>query len=87
MTHYKNCQSCNMPLKKDPEGGGTNADSTKSNMYCSYCYKNGHFTQPNITAPEMQQFVKGKMKEMGFPGFLTGFFTRAIPKLERWKNQ
>ena len=87
MTTYKNCQSCAMPLKKDPERGGSNADGTKSATYCSLCYHKGHFTQPDITATEMQQFVKGKMKEMGFPGFLAGFFTKGIPKLERWKNQ
>jgi len=23
---YKNCQSCGMPLKRDEQGGGTNAD-------------------------------------------------------------
>lgn len=82
---YKNCQSCGMPLKKDPNGGGTEKDGSKSKMYCSYCYQNGSFTQPNITVTEMQSFVKGKMKEMGFPGFLAGFFTKGIPKLERWK--
>ncbi len=87
MSTYKNCQSCSMPMKKDPTGGGTNADGTKSTMYCSYCYENGEFLQPNITAAEMQKFVKGKLKEMGFPGFIAGFFTRGIPKLERWKNQ
>jgi len=27
------------------------------------------------------------MKEMGFPGFLSGFFTKGIPKLERWRKQ
>ena len=26
------------------------------------------------------------LKEMAFPGFLAGFFTRRIPTLERWKN-
>jgi len=81
---YKNCQSCGMPLKKDPQHGGTNADGSKSNMYCSYCYKDDRFTQPNMTAPQMQEFVKGKMKEMGFPGFLAGMFTKGIPRLKRW---
>ena len=55
-------------------------------MYCSYCYENGDFTQPDITVDEMKALVKGKMKEMGFPGFLAGFFTKGIPKLERWKK-
>ncbi len=84
---YKNCQSCSMPLKKDPKGGGSNADGSNSQMYCSYCYENGNFKQPDITAEQMQVFVKGKMKEMGFPGFLAGFFAKGIPRLERWKNK
>lgn len=83
---YKNCQSCGMPMKKDPQGGGTNADGTKSAMYCSYCYQNGAFVGPNMTAEEMQVFVKGKLKEMGIPGFVAGFFTRGIPKLKRWQK-
>lgn len=85
--NYKNCQSCGMPLKKDPGLGGTNVDGSKSNMYCSKCYQNGQFTSPEIDTPEkMQTFVKGKLKEMHIPGFLAGFFTRGIPKLERWKK-
>jgi len=86
MKTYKNCQSCGMPLKKDTAGGGTNADGTKNLMYCSHCYKNGKFTSPDMTAGEMKTRVKEKLKEMGFPGFLTGFFTFNIPRLERWKN-
>ena len=76
-----------MPLKKDPKGGGTEKDGTISKMYCSYCYENGEFVgDKNMTAKEMQAFVKEKMKEMGFPGFLAKLFTMGIPKLERWKN-
>jgi hypothetical protein len=74
-------------LKKDPAAGGTNNDGSKSNMYCSYCFENGQFKQPDWTAVQMQEFVKGKMKEMGFPGFLASFFSMNIPRLERWKNK
>jgi len=73
-----------MPLKKSPNGGGTNADGTISKMYCAYCYEMGRFKQPDWTVSQMQAFVKGKMKEMGVPGFLTGFFTKGIPRLKRW---
>ncbi len=76
-----------MPLKKDEKGGGTNANGSKSKMYCSKCYENGKFTAPNMTVDEMKVLVKGKLKEFGFPGFLAGFFTKGIPKLERWKNK
>lgn len=84
-TIYKNCQSCGMPLKRDEKGGGTNADGSKSTMYCSHCYENGKYTLPDITVDEMKTRVKGKMKEMGF-GFMAGLFTRGIPKLERWRK-
>lgn len=83
---YKNCQSCAMPLKKSPQGGGTHADGSISTMYCAYCYEKGSFLQPTWAVTDMQDFVKNKMKEMGFPGFLAWFFTREIPKLKRWKH-
>ena len=75
-----------MPLKRDPEGGGTNADGSRSTMYCSKCYVDGAFKQPDISAGEMQELVKGKLKEMGFPGFVAGMFTKGIPRLERWRR-
>ena len=76
-----------MPLKKDPAGGGTETDGTKSLKYCGFCYQNGIFLSPEIDTPEkMQVFCVAKLKEMGFPGFVAKFFTRVIPKLERWKK-
>ncbi len=84
----KYCQSCGMPMKRDPEAGGTNADGSKNEMYCSYCYQSGKFTQPEITtAAQMQEFCVEKMKEMGFPRIIGRFFTRNVPKLERWKQK
>ena len=84
---YKNCQCCGMPLKRDENGGGTNMDGSKSQMYCSKCFKNGKFNNPDITVDEMKTLVKGKLKEFGFPGFIAGLFTRNIPKLERWSKK
>lgn len=83
---YKNCQSCGMPLKKSHNGGGTNADGSISTMYCDYCYEKGRFKQSDITAKEMQEIVKRKIKDIGFPGFLAGLFSKGMYKLERWKN-
>lgn len=74
-------------IKKDSKGGGTITDGTKSMMYCSHCFDEGKFLQPDITVAQMQEFVKNKLKEMKFPGFLASFFAKGIPKLERWKNQ
>lgn len=81
------CQSCGMPLKRDAQGGGTNADGSKSAVYCSHCYTGGQFTLPELTVDQMQARVKEKLKEYGFPGFLTGMFTSRIPKLKRWSGE
>jgi len=83
---FKRCQSCGMPLNKDPKEGGTNSDGTKNKMYCSYCFENGEFTQPDITLEEMENLVREKMKEMGMPGFIAKLLTRGTEKLERWKK-
>ena len=84
---YKKCQSCGMPLSKDKNGGGTEEDGSKSVIYCSHCYERGAFTLPDITMAQMQERVKGKLREVGIPGFMVGLFARNIPKLERWKQK
>ena len=38
------CQSCGMPLA-DVNDIGTNADGSRNEDYCKYCYENGQFTQ------------------------------------------
>ena len=83
---YKNCQSCGMPMRRDEKGGGTNADGSKSSMYCSHCYEGGQFKLAGITAGEMQQRVKGKLQGSGFPSLAAWIFTRNIPKLARWSR-
>ena len=83
---YTNCQSCGMPLKQDPKGGGTNADRSKNDRYCSYCYADGRFTQPDMTVDEMKAFVVEKMREMKIPRFIGRFFTRNLHTLERWQK-
>ena len=74
-------------MKKDPKGGGTEADDSRNSKFCSYCYEAGAFIQPEMTMDEMKILAKGKMTEMGFPKFLSGFFTKGIPNLERWKSK
>ena len=83
---YKNCQSCGMPMKQDPDGGGTNSDGSRNLKFCSFCFKDGAWVNPGMTLSEMKALVKEKLREMGFPGFMAGFFTMNMQKLERWKN-
>lgn len=75
-----------MPLKRDEKGGGTNADGSRSDVYCSHCYQRGQFVLPDLTVEQMQARVSEKLAEFGIPRFLHGFFTRGIPKLARWQT-
>ncbi len=86
-TSYKNCQSCGMPLKRDENGGGTNADGSKSKMYCSYCYEQGEFIYKGVNVDEFQEFCKKKMIEGGHSKLTSWLFTRGMKRLDRWKNQ
>lgn len=49
----KFCQSCGMPLTE--EILGTNADGSKNEEYCIYCFKDGAFTG-DFTMEEMAEF-------------------------------
>ena len=83
---YACCQSCGIPFGKDPQGGGTNADGSKSGMYCSYCYKEGAFVNPTLTADEMQAYASKKLQQYGIPALMANLLTKGIPNLERWKQ-
>ena len=81
----KNCQSCGMPLKNDTKGGGTNADGSTSEKYCSYCYVNGDFLyKGNVN--DFQEFCRVKMIESGHSKLMSWLFTRGMKRLDRWKN-
>lgn len=79
------CESCGMPLTKDPNGGGSEADESLSTKFCSICYENGAFRHPNVTVGEFQKHCVDALAEKGMPRIMAWAFTRGIPKLERWK--
>ncbi|MEY3386811.1 MAG: hypothetical protein RIR53_1622 [Bacteroidota bacterium] len=88
MSTFKYCQSCGFPLKKDRQGGGTEADGTKSEKFCSMCYQGGVFLTPTFidTPAKMQMFCIEQMKKSGYNGFVAWLATRSIPRLERWRR-
>ena len=59
--NQKFCQSCAMPMTE--ELFGTNADGSKNEDYCMYCFKDGEFTS-DMTMEEMIAFCSEKMVEV-----------------------
>ena len=87
----KFCQSCGMPLT--PEILGTNADGSKNEDYCMYCFREGKFLQ-DCTMTEMiehcAQFVDEVNK--GLPKRITkeeyiGMMKTYFPRLKRWRKE
>ena len=56
----KFCQSCGMPLTDNILG--TNADGSKNDEYCIYCYKDGAFTG-DFTMEEMVEYCSMFVEE------------------------
>ncbi len=83
----KRCQSCGMPLSKDPMRGGSEADGALSTMYCSFCYDKGAFLHPDFNVAEMQDFCIAQLTSKGMPKVMAWLLTRDIPKLARWRGQ
>lgn len=80
----KRCQSCGMPMNKDPEGGGSEADGSRSQVYCSICYADGTFRHPDVSVEEFQAYCVDALAAKGMPRIMAWVFTRGIPKLDRW---
>lgn len=79
------CQSCGMPMQK-PVDFGTNANGTKNQDYCTYCFQNGKFTEPNITLGQMIDKVASIMAmQMKIPEAQAKAKVKSfIPRLKRW---
>lgn len=80
------CQSCGMPMKEEKDFG-KNLDSKKNLEYCVHCYKNGKFTNENLTMKEqinknIQFGIKMGMGEQTAKELAEN----KIPKLKRWKK-
>ena len=81
------CQSCGMPLTGN-EVLGTEANGAKSAEYCTYCYQNGAFVQPNMSMEQMVEvcvpfMVQGGMEKAA----ATKLMQESLPRLLRWQGK
>ncbi len=84
MENKKFCQSCSMPLDQ-PELIGTERDGSKSKEYCTYCYQNGTFRNPNMTLNEMKKLVKEQMEKRKMDASIINRAVNSLPNLKRWR--
>ena len=89
MENKTRCQSCGMPLSKEFGNFGTEKNGLNNSEYCSFCYQNGDFVNPNQSLEEVIQSSIENMtsSELNIPlEKATELANSFIPTLERWKN-
>ncbi len=80
------CQSCGMPLT---DGFfGTNKAGSETTEYCKFCFQDGAFLQPEITAQDMiQMSVDNMTQDLSFDQAKAEQLAKTtIPNLKRWKS-
>lgn len=80
------CQSCAMPMES-MDLHGTNADGSKNQDYCHYCYKDGKFTKDETMEEMIETCVPFVSKGNPWPDEDTArnAMRELFPQLKRWK--
>lgn len=81
------CQSCSMPLSQS-DLKGTEADGSKSEKYCAYCYQHEAFVDPDMTlTPMIDVSAQGWVDQD--PNLTVkqakARLAQILPHLERWR--
>lgn len=78
------CQSCGMPLAQENQFG-TDKDNKLEQEYCIHCYKDGVFTNPDLTLEEMIDICVPFMVQEGMEeAAARNMMQQFLPNLKRW---
>jgi hypothetical protein len=81
------CQSCAMPLSFDPNKEGSNTNGSLSDLYCSFCFKEGEFLDEGIDLKgKIEKNIQIAVEKMGMPEEKARAMAESVlPDLLRWK--
>jgi hypothetical protein len=86
-SEMKFCQSCAMPLE-NADLHGTNADGSRSEDYCHYCYKDGAFIKDETMDGMIETCIPFVSGGKPWPDEETArkAMKEIFPQLKRWKK-
>ena len=78
-----------MPLitKQSGDCRGTQLDGSKSDDWCSLCYADGEFVDPDCTLTEMIEIVDRALIDNGSGRVFRWMARRQLPQLARWRTR
>lgn len=83
MEAYTYCQSCGTPIDQ-AELMGTEKDGSKSTIYCTYCYQDGEFADPDMTMEEMKEHLTTELRKMHATETAIARAVARLRHLSRW---
>ena len=79
------CQSCNMEIFEDSDFG-TEANETLSVEYCTHCYQEGAFVDPDLTVDQMSAIVSDFIEADNVTMAEAKAISKALlSRLKRWQ--
>jgi len=82
--HDAICQSCGMKLSDEPDSFRL-VEKELNIKYCKTCFKDGQFTEPELTLNQMKQKIENRCTELGYGKLKTSVYSSNIENLDRWK--
>ncbi len=83
----EHCQSCGIPLNRDLVYASKTESEKKTSKYCSHCFKDGQFTEPDLTINKMKIAIEKRCKELGFSKLQTYVWKNDLENLDRWRKK
>ena len=86
MEKYPQCQSCGMTFDECHKQFIAKEKDGSDSMYCTYCYTDGEFTDPNATMEDMIEIaVPHFTRKIGDEAAARKYMTEVVSSLTRWK--
>ncbi len=86
MAEVTMCQSCGLPFNKEHSHFiATEPDGSRS-IYCTNCYKDGKFIEPDLTMEEMTEMLVPVLGRSIGEEEARKDITAVLPTLKRWKK-
>ena len=87
MSNILLCQSCAMPFDEGHKVYIAKEIDGSDSAYCTYCYENGAFVDPNATISDMVEMALPHLvRKIGNEAAARKQLTETISGLLRWKN-
>lgn len=81
------CQSCSLPFNEEHAHFIVKEADGSQSIYCTNCYKDGEFLQPNLTMEEMIEMLVPILGRSLGEEKAREELSRVIPTLERWRKE